>query len=188
MIMNDIDRLIKLNVELEGALRVLAVRPSPEAMDAAKEKFAQLSAGFATLQFPVEEPKSQPVPTPVVDITEHQQTTVKEDEAEGAESAPLVEPDDKDVPADEPIVESDVTAAEVARPDIRKTLTLNDRFLFSRELFNGSKSELDDTLSLIASMHSLPEAEEYIYDDLQLSPDDDTVKAFMAIIANYFKK
>ena len=65
-------------------------------------------------------------------------------------------------------------------------LTLNDKFLFRRELFNGSDAELNDTLDLIASMDSLHEAEEYLYDDLQLDPENESVRDFMNILTTYF--
>ena len=45
-------RLIRLNVELEGALRVAEARPGVEAMDVARDKFAEMSALFATLENP----------------------------------------------------------------------------------------------------------------------------------------
>ena len=211
-------RLIRLNIELEGALRVAADRPSDESIDIAKEKFEAMAELFATLGEP--KPKSEA-------------TIVKEDEAEGAEEEPLEEPSEKDVPPAAPIVENDSDAVDVsleeavraakaseedtvkstvfdlvdglqpqpeeaaAEPepeaprqpgDIRKLLTLNDKFLFRRELFGGNDAEMSDTLDLIASMHSLAEAEEYAYDDLQWDPEAPVVRDFMAVIAGYFNQ
>lgn len=229
-------QLIRLNIELEGALRVAADRPGDESLDIAKEKFEALASLFATLG----EPKPHDMAT-----------IVKEDEAVGAEESPLAEPSEKDVPPCAPIVENDSDAVEVSleeavkaakdseedtvkstvydlvdglnpqpeqepagepgeKPveepveepapapvkeepkrtpgDIRKLLTLNDKFLFRRELFDGSDTELSDTLDLIASMHSLEEAEEYVYDDLQWDPETPAVRDFMAVIAVYFNQ
>ena len=70
--------------------------------------------------------------------------------------------------------------------DIRKAMTLNDKFLFRRELFGGNDAELNDTIELLASMHSFDEVEEYIYDDLQWDRKNPTVVDFMEIIKTYF--
>ena len=65
-------------------------------------------------------------------------------------------------------------------------MTLNDKFLFRRELFGGNDAELNDTIELLASMHSFDEVEEYIYDDLQWDRKNPTVVDFMEIIKTYF--
>lgn len=178
------DRLISLNIAIEGNLRVAAARGSEEALAMAKENFDRFAELFPTLL------KEKEAPAP-------EATDIKEEEAEGAEEAPLAEPDEADVPADEPIAESDLSSVEAAmdeepapaakpRGDIRKMLTLNDKFLFRRELFNGSDTELNDTLELIASMHSSAEAREYLFDDLQWDPEAEAVNDFLALVDNYF--
>ncbi len=175
-------RLIRLNVELEGALRVAEARPGVEAMDVARDKFAEMSALFATLENPPAEVVDDPL------------TGLKEDEALNGEAQPDPEPTAAEVPLGGNPVETDADARDVAdaaagktqRGDIRKMLTLNDKFLFRRELFNGSDAELNDTLDLIASMDSLHEAEEYLYDDLQLDPENESVRDFMNILTTYF--
>ncbi len=166
-----IKKLIRLNVELEGVLRVAFDRPCAEAMDAARDKFAEMSALFAGLgKAPVCE--KAPVADEPLKVA-----------PEPEKKAPLAPLD----PA--PAPESATTAAPPAaapRGDIRRMLTLNDKFLFRRELFNGSDTELNDTLDLVASMASMREAEEYLYDDLQLDPDSDSMRQFIEILGSYF--
>lgn len=183
MDINDtLSRLIRLNVELEGALRVAEARPGVEAMDVARDKFAEMSALFALLEAPSVKDLDDPL------------TGVKEDEALNGEKQPDPEPTTSEIPLGGNPVETDADARGVAdaaadkaqRGDIRKMLTLNDKFLFRRELFNGSDTELNDTLDLIASMDSLHEAEEYLYDDLQLDPENENVRDFMNILTTYF--
>lgn len=186
-----IKSIIRLNIELEGALRVAADRKSDEALEAAREKFAEMTAIFASLQ---------PAPESKADA---RLTGVKEDEALNGEESPSPEPTLDEIPADGKIVESDADAADVAveetqpekpaheplqRPDIRKAFTLNDKFLFRRELFGGNDAEFNDTLDLLESMGSLHEAEEYLYDDLQWDAENDTVRDFMNIITGYFSQ
>lgn len=70
--------------------------------------------------------------------------------------------------------------------DIRRAFTLNDRFRFKRELFGNSESNFSDALNVISAMSSIDEAEEYFYNDLCWSPENEEVKEFMKILANHF--
>ncbi len=173
--MTTVDQLINLNIELEGALRVLRDRPTDEALAMVQDKYEAFSRAFAGYGLKKEE----------------QATDVKDDEAIAGEEDPGVEPSEFKIPAGAPIVESDAGAVAVAHeesqaPDIRRNLTINDRFLFKRELFHGSDEDFNGTLDLLAAMHSLQEAEEYLYDDLAWDRNDPAVKEFQAFIANYF--
>lgn len=70
--------------------------------------------------------------------------------------------------------------------DLRKAFTLNDKYRFRRELFGNSDAAMTDALNVIAAMHSVAEAEEYLYGDLgwdELQPD---VKDFMAVVKSHF--
>ena len=119
------------------------------------------------------------------------------------EDEPLDEPEDE--PANEPAPqaetvmpaqhfaepepsESEAPTTPLRRIPIRNYLTINDKYLFRREVFDGNGQEFEDTLNLFEAMHSYAEAEEYIYEDLMLDPDNADVKAFMEIVHNYFKK
>ena len=70
--MTDITRLIKLNVELEGALKVLADRESDVARDIVKEKFAEYSQLMNEFieSAPVEEPVEERIEEPAVELIE----------------------------------------------------------------------------------------------------------------------
>ena len=128
-----------------------------------------------------------------------------------AQDEPDDEPDDEplDEPADEPVDEPEPQAETVmpaqhfAEPEpsesetptiplrripIRNYLTINDKYLFRREVFDGDGQAFEDTLNLFEAMHSYAEAEEYIYEDLMLNRDNADVKAFMEIVHNYFRK
>ena len=177
-----LNRLISLNIKLEGLLRVAQGRPAPHALDAACEKFNEMSELFESLR----------------GTDDDRLTEVKYDEAENGELAPNPEPTEAEVPASGEIVETDIEAAEVAAPkvaaapvprreDIRSRLTLNDKFLFKRELFNGSDAEMADTFALISSMDSAAEAREYLLHDMQWNEKDPTVEAFLNIVDSYFR-
>lgn len=84
-----------------------------------------------------------------------------------------------------PITLEEKVARENAT-DFSKAFTLNDKFRFIRELFNGSEQEFADAVSVIQSMNSIEEAEEYFYDDLCWDPQSSEVKEFMEIVARHF--
>lgn len=179
-----LNQLILMNVELEGLLRVAAGRPSPEALEAARSKFDAMSRLFDSL-----------TPAEAARQKDETVTEVKYDEAENGEDAPDVEPSDTQIPFTGTIVEDDAEAEAYApapqtkkqMPEFRSLLTLNDKFLFRRELFNGSDSEMSDTLSLIGSMESADEAREYLLHDLQWNESNPVVSDFLQLVNAYFK-
>lgn len=177
--MTNLEQLIRLNVELEGILRVLQARQSDEALTAAREKFAEFSTLFGSLTDEADETDAEPIETDETDETYKSYTT-----------------DDSDEPAEAPatdecIMVEDYPAAQTAMQadgyrDIRRNLTLNDKFMFKRELFNDSIEEFNDTLDLISAMNSYDEALEYLCDDLAWDPENPAVKEFLNLAANYF--
>lgn len=64
--------------------------------------------------------------------------------------------------------------------------SINDRYKFKRELFGGSDTAFNATLSLVASMDSYDEAEEYFIDELQWDQSRLEVIEFLDILKNYF--
>lgn len=165
--MTDITRLIKLNVELEGALKVLADRESDVARDIVKEKFAEYSQLMnefiesAPVEEPIEEPSAEPAEEPV------------EEPVEERIEEPAVE-----------LIEESVTEPETRRPNtVLKSFTLNDKFRFIRDVFAGNEADFNDTINLIAGMDSYAEATDYVYNDMMLDADDPAVAEFMELIS-----
>ncbi len=118
--------------------------------------------------------------------------TTPEDEAE-TEAEPEEEAEDKTEPEEEitEIVETPPTPAVMPKTGtdisvLQRLFSLNDKFRFRRELFNGNDEEFTATLQMIAKCDTLTDAEAYIYSDLQWDPDSEAVKAFIGVIANYF--
>ena len=65
--------------------------------------------------------------------------------------------------------------------------SINDRFLYSRELFGGRVADFEAALKEVASMESFEEAEEYLTSEWGLDPESQTVADFLAVISNYFE-
>lgn len=70
--------------------------------------------------------------------------------------------------------------------ELRKALSLNDRFRFRRELFGNSDIRMNETLVLIDAMNSYEEAEDYILNDLNWDIENPEVAEFMKIVQKHF--
>ncbi len=70
--------------------------------------------------------------------------------------------------------------------ELRKALSLNDKFRFRRELFGNSDVRMNETLALIDAMSSYEEAEDYLYNDLGWDVENPEVAEFMKIVQNRF--
>ena len=168
----NVQQLITLNIEIEGLLRVYQQRGADEALDPARLTAAQL---YQLLEAPTSlescgEAEAQPQPEAPISPE-----SCGEAEAELPQPAPA------------PTAEAPQAAPARPRMPIRNFFTINDKYFFRREVFDGDEQAFEDTLDLFAAMSSFDEAKEYIYDDLMLDPQNHDVKSFMEIIESYFK-
>ncbi len=148
--------------------------------------------------YSLEEDEEEVFPTDEAESAE--EYIVEEESANPAEEAT---PEDEDKTEDEAkteaepeeeiteIVETPPTPAVMPKTGtdisvLQRLFSLNDKFRFRRELFNGNDEEFTATLQMIAKCDTLTDAEAYIYSDLQWDPDSEAVKAFIGVIANYF--
>lgn len=123
---------------------------------------------------PVQQPEPEPVPEPL-------------DEPE----LDTPEPDDDDVPRppfsfSEPTLRVDQKLQRTISKDLRKAFSINDRFRFRRELFEGSEAEFVDAINMIEAMHSYEEAQDYFLGDLGWDINVPEVEEFLGIVRNHF--
>lgn len=109
------------------------------------------------------------------------------------EMAPAVEPVSVSVEAPQPAPAAQPAAAPVAAPvsapaghRTAPVFSINDRFLFSRELFGGNVADFESALKEVAGMECYEEAEEYFYTDWKFDPESPVVGEFLAVIAKFF--
>lgn len=159
-----IDQLITLSVEIEALLRVLRDNPSPEAKDLLEEKFEQFSQLFYT------------------HIPQFGDIKVLKDLNDLND--PNTTPADP-APAPEPIKLDEMLCRREAK-DLTRAFTLNDKFRFTRELFDGDKTRCADALNMLMAMRSLDEARDYLAADLAIDPDSEAGADFITIITNHF--
>lgn len=105
------------------------------------------------------------------------------------------EPDHLSDPGVIPVPESDLADPNYdpyVEPELeprgRLVFSINDRYRFKRGLFNQSDADFNTTLSLVASMDSYEEAEDYFLNELQWDPASSDVADFLDIIKKYFRE
>lgn len=71
--------------------------------------------------------------------------------------------------------------------NLRQAFSLNDRFLYSRELFDGDMKMFDSTLKTLERVDDFSVAEDYFYNELDWDRENPTVQAFMERLETRFK-
>lgn len=177
--MESVNSVITSAITLEGLLRVYETRREPQALAEARRLAAEISAMLDTAVTPAGTPATpaEPAATVAAPVPEPQEDEAEVVAVEESEPAPATAPAPTPAP---------VNVAPVAVGDIRRSLTLNDKFRFIRELFGGSDVDFNGTLDLIATMHSPAEAREYLLQDLAWDAESPLVADFLAYVDNYF--
>lgn len=180
----------------------------PEQMEIPEEK-PQVSEVEEKKPEPEHEEKEEPV-KPILNIESMEYSLEDEDLIPlPEENAKLPEENAVEVPAetkqdteDKEVVKVRVKP-EIKKPEIRPSLkreetkpkkastptySINDRFLFIRELFDGDASAFNKAMEDVAAMDSFEEAESYFTDEKGLDEESDTAVRFFEILLAYFKK
>jgi hypothetical protein len=97
------------------------------------------------------------------------------------------------VPVEEkptPIVEATVflsdTIAKKIYADFSKSLNLNHRFMFQRDLFRGNTAEMNEMLVQLNSFHSLREALDYLNENYAIQWESDSGLVFRELLDKHF--
>ena len=70
---------------------------------------------------------------------------------------------------------------------LKSAFSLNDRFLYARELFEGNMKMFDSTLDFIEGIEDYSIIEDYFYNELEWDPENGAVASFMEILRPQFK-
>ncbi len=187
--MTDIRQLIHQSIEIEGLLKVLLDRNddhhAADVLAARFEAFVQnmnsfiqdLRAGESSSDPHLEEVKDQEAEEPEV-VPETEAATHALVEGARKEEETVAEA------IAEPKLESEELASERREmPPLRTALTLNDKFYFIREVFDGNEKDFNDTLEVLDGMDSYAEAEDYITGDMMLDGNAPGVRAFLDFLS-----
>jgi hypothetical protein len=116
------------------------------------------------------------------------------DEIEGNNSEEPIE-QEENVIVEELLLEEEIIVEETIiladeiekkiHPDFRSSLTLNDRFRFQRNLFNGNVELMTQTLNELNDFNSMDEALSYL-SSFDWDWEDESVQAFREILEKRF--
>lgn len=195
----DPKKLLDTCLEIEGLLALVVVRNghcSSETYELLKSKAAHLKEEVFSMQPVAAESVKQPVDEiitvgEIVHPDEYQPQEIVAESQESEESE--VEVADVEMPAADVTSESEPVEAPAVKP-VRKTtneslmamFSINDKFLYCRELFGSSREEMNEALDVISNMNSTEEIEDYLFNDLCLDSKNETVKAFLNTMSSRF--
>ncbi|MDE6380987.1 MAG: hypothetical protein K2L11_10985 [Muribaculaceae bacterium] len=84
--------------------------------------------------------------------------------------------------------DASVPANPQRKAKLRASFSLNDRFLYARELFNGNMKMFDSTLDFLEGIEDYSIIEDYFYSELEWDPENSHVAAFMDILRPNFRE
>lgn len=81
---------------------------------------------------------------------------------------------------------NDIIQATPALVDLKRGISLNDRFLFQRELFNNNREEMNRVIDKLNTFGNFEEVENYLRSKHDWNFEDQTVKDFLFVIKKGF--
>lgn len=85
------------------------------------------------------------------------------------------------------IVNDALANANLPTPlDLKRSISLNDRYLFQRELFNNDRNAMNKTMLTLNAFGAYHEAEGYLKENTSWDFDNETVNNFLAAIKKGF--
>lgn len=195
----DPKKLLDTCLEIEGLLALVIVRNghcSSETYELLKAKAAHLKEEVFSMQPVAAESVKQPVDEiitvgEIVHPDEYQPQEIVAESQESQESE--VEVTDVEMPAVDVASESEPVEVPAVKPAPKTTneslmamFSINDKFLYCRELFGSSREEMNEALDVISNMNSTEEIEDYLFNDLCLDSKNETVKAFLNTMSSRF--
>lgn len=196
--MQDINTLLDQALEIEGLLRVLLVRDDSQVRALLHHKAQSLSAALADGQCVADDDHGaeaddhSPLPDEQEAAIEDGQCVLGEQiDIDSDFSVDIVEfePEEPEEKEERAVAssagEQEPRAAESVQTP-KSFITFNEKYRFARELFNNQHALMGDVVAKVTSMHSLPEAYDYVINDLKLDEDNPVVIEFLEVIARYF--
>lgn len=207
----EIRELLRLNVEMEGLLRVLAERENIPALESLAVKAADFDArirAFLDAARPeiLKEDEAEATELPdSFDAVEEAEGSGTESQLSNCRDARAVRPDDQQTPDAPQTPDGPQTPEEPEEPempvtviqghpkacggaDLSRTFSINDRYLYSRELFGGNMQRFQDALAGMSRMPDFAHALEYMTGTLGLDLSMPVAKEFADRVADKLPK
>lgn len=139
-----------------------------------------------SIQLPTPEPEPEPEP-----VSEPEPQPASESQSVPAsetvsEPEPEPEPEPQPEVVSEPQPEPENKAFRIAPSALRQAFSINDAFLFRREIFGGSKESFDEALAHMANLNSRRALQEYLVEDLGLNLNESPGREFYDTLEVFF--
>lgn len=134
-------------------------------------------------QFTGQFPEDETDPTDMTDITDPEIGTQY---IASAEQFPEQFPEQTTEQLTEQSPDEGSDSTEPAPKEKGRLFSINDRFLFAREVFGGKLANFDTAIDEIITLDSYDEAEEYMISEWNLDPESSEGIRFLAVIAKLF--
>lgn len=82
---------------------------------------------------------------------------------------------------------NDLIQAQPAFVDLKRDISLNDRFLFQRELFGNDRQRMNDTIKILGTFKNYEEAERYAKESFPWDFESSTVRDFLLAVKKGFE-
>ena len=159
----------------ENELPDRIINPMPEPVSAAAEEEEEIVVGNP-------EKDEEPVIVPEApEMPESEQLELPEVTVEPAQSAEVSMKIETNT-ASTPILAERIKTAG----DLRRSISLNDSFRFSRELFGGSMEQMNHVLQQIGEMHSLDAALVFLSSKIKLEEENEAKADLVELLKKYF--
>ncbi|MDE6523607.1 MAG: hypothetical protein K2L17_12375 [Muribaculaceae bacterium] len=97
------------------------------------------------------------------------------------------EPKEVAIENDIEIIHDDNEKKSTKKPSkLKSAFSLNDRFLYAREIFDGKMKMFDSTLEFIGDIDNFSVIEDFFYNEMELDPENPSVISFMEILKPHF--
>ena len=169
----------------ENELPDRIINPMPEPVSAAAEEEAAAAAEEEEEEEIVvgnPEKDEEPVIVPEApEMPESEQLELPEVTVEPAQSAEVSMKIETNT-ASTPILAERIKTAG----DLRRSISLNDSFRFSRELFGGSMEQMNHVLQQIGEMHSLDAALVFLSSKIKVEEENEAKADLVELLKKYF--
>ena len=103
------------------------------------------------------------------------------------ESVSVPQPEEPTVKVETRVASSPILAERIKTAgDLRRSISLNDSFRFSRELFGGSMEQMNNVLHQIGEMSSLDAALVFLSSKIKVDEENEAMNDFVELLRKHF--
>lgn len=197
--------LLEKAIEIEGLIRIIRDgHPSAETYAMLKRKTSELAADSAALQplterktFSTASDRAQTVRTSKEAdelVCDTDDIILSFDEETPAAAINLSSDDNAnaeqaaDTPTETVAPKTAPASLATAVKNLKSVFSLNDRYLYSRELFGGNMKMFDATLDFLEGVENFSDIEDYFFNELEWDPDNTTAETFLETLRPHFRE